>query len=211
VIAEARKRLGEHESGSPQALDPSLLGAAIAIVAAHGDAATWDDFHTRFEAAKTPERRLLYLNGLTAFRDAALIARTLELVRSGAIQKQDSGSVLGNLIDDPYAQAQVWAYLKEHWDELKTRVTPQSLAWRFIPNLGSMCDATTADEVRVFFAVPERHIEGGDRALQQAVENIDLCAKMKASQSANASAWLRGKRKSAPPPGGSSATRGASL
>ncbi len=161
------------------------------MVAAHGDGAVWDDLRARFDAAKTPELRQVFLAGLTDFRDPALIARTLELVRSGAIQKQDSGWVLGDLIANRHVQTQVWSYLKEHWAELATRVTPQSLAWRFIPDLGTICDATTADEIRVFFAVPDHHIEGGDRYLQQAVENIDLCAKMRARQSGATATWLR--------------------
>jgi aminopeptidase N len=191
VIAEAKRRIVAYEAGTANALAPSLIGAAIGIVAAHGDAATWDDLQARFASVKTPELRQLFLAGLTEFRDPALIARTLELVRSGAIQKQDTGWVLGDLISNRHAQAQVWGYLKEHWGELATRVTPQSLAWRFLPSLGSLCDATTADEIRVFFAVPERHIEGGDRYLQQAVENIDLCAKMRARESGATASWLR--------------------
>jgi aminopeptidase N len=191
LIAEARRRLGARETGTANALAPSLLGAAIAIVAAHGDGAAWDNLHWQFLAAKTPELRQLFLGGLTEFRDPALVARTLELVRNGAIQKQDSGWVLGDLVSNPYVQTQVWAYLKDHWEEIAKHVTPQSLAWRFLPNLANFCDATTADEIRVFFAVPERHIEGGDRYLQRAVEDIDLCAKMRVRESAATAAWLK--------------------
>ena len=191
VIAEARRRLAEYESGKAGALDPSLLSTAIEIAAAHGDDAVWENFRSRYASAKTPELRQLYLAGLTGFRTPALIARTLELLHAGGIQKQDSGWVLGSLVGNRYAQAQVWGYLKEHWGDIKSKVTPQSLAWRFIPSLGSICEATTADEIRAFFVVPERHIEGGDRALQQAAENIDLCAKMRERQAVAASAWFQ--------------------
>jgi puromycin-sensitive aminopeptidase len=196
VIAEARRRLAAYEHGTTDALDPSVLGAAIDMVAAHGDGAVWEDLRAHYVSAKTPELRQLYLSGLTAFREAPLIARTLELLRSGGIQKQDSGWVLGHLVDNRYAQAQVWTYLKAHWSEIKARVTAQSLAWRFIPSLGSFCDATVADEIRSFFMVPERHIEGGDRALQQAAENVDLCSKMRERQTVVAAAWFQAH----PPP-----------
>jgi puromycin-sensitive aminopeptidase len=190
VIAEARRRLADYEHGTADALDPSVLGAAIQTVAAHGDGAVWDDFRARYASAKTPELRQLYLSGLTGFRDPALIVRTLALVTSGDVLKQDSGWVLGGLIDNRYAQAQVWTFLKAHWPEIKARVTPQSLAWRFIPSLGSMCEPGLASEVQTFFGTPERHIEGGDRALQQAAESIELCARTRERQSVVAATWF---------------------
>ncbi len=204
---DAKRRLAAYERGESHALDASLLGTAIEIVAAHGDAKTWEDFRFRSAHEKTPEVRELFLEGLAGFRDSALIARTLELVRAGGVQKQDAGRVLGGLVDNQYAQSQAWSYIKSNWQELQARITAQSHAWRFLPKLGAMCNDEAAADVREFFGKTEHRVEGSERPLRRAVENIEICARMRAREAPAVAAWLQ-KQRGAQPEQSSAAARG---
>ena len=57
------------------ATDPSLLAAAISVVAATGDEDDFELFHTRFGAAATPQDELRYLYALAGFDHAELVDR----------------------------------------------------------------------------------------------------------------------------------------
>jgi hypothetical protein len=108
----------------------------------------------------------------------------------GAVQKQDAGAVLGKLMENRFARQQTWHYIEANWTALQTRVTAQSHAWRFLPKLGAMCDQAAADDVRDFFSQPGHHVEGSDRPLQRAVENIEICSRMRVREAPAVNAWL---------------------
>ena len=83
VRAEAVKRVEAWEQDRTT-LDPTLVGAVLAIVAHGGDAKRWDDFKARMDAANDPEDRDHFMGALTAFEDPALIQKSLELAHSRA-------------------------------------------------------------------------------------------------------------------------------
>ena len=60
-----------------ESIDPALAAAAIAVVAAVGDGADYEEIRQRYQNAPTPQLELRYLMALTTFDDPALMDRTL--------------------------------------------------------------------------------------------------------------------------------------
>src|SRR5690606_20096944 len=54
---------------APGSIDPALVAASIATIAASGGAEEFDAFFERFEAATTPQEELRYLSALADFDD----------------------------------------------------------------------------------------------------------------------------------------------
>jgi hypothetical protein len=62
---------------NPASVDRSLAGTVTRLAARRGDRALLREYRRRFEEATIPAERDLYLGALGAFRDPALVGRTL--------------------------------------------------------------------------------------------------------------------------------------
>ncbi len=65
-------------SVDPTSVDPELISAATSVVAATGDASTYDHMRQRFLTATTPQEQLRHLYALAEFDDESLILATCE-------------------------------------------------------------------------------------------------------------------------------------
>ncbi len=196
VVAEAQRRLGAWEK-DPKALDGSLVGALLGIAARHGDAALWDDFELRMSAAATPEEHDHFLYALAEFRRPELIRKSLALAVSGKIRKQDTAGFLGALLRQRDATDATWAFVTSHWPEVVARSTPQSLAWRFLPSVGSLCTPKAREKAASFFAA--HPVEAGGRPLANALESIDLCVRLQKLHAGELGKWLARRPRPARP------------
>ena len=111
----------EREARGDGQVDPSLVAASVAIVAAGG---TPEDFERYLEAigsARTPQEELRYLYALPDFRDAGLVQRTVEMTLSGEIRTQNAPGVLARAVANREHGDRAWAFVKEHWDEIVSK------------------------------------------------------------------------------------------
>jgi aminopeptidase N len=189
VIAEAQKRLAAYFK-DPKSLDPSLMRTALTLSARHGDDKLWAEIRARMEAAPTPELHDGYMYALSDFPEPAQVERTLALVANGDIKKQDAAAMLGALVSEEKSQEKSLAYVESHWPEVAARATSQSLAWRFIPSLAALCSDEGRDQVAAFFAQPEHRVEGATRSLDEALQQVHLCATLRKNQQADLAKWL---------------------
>ncbi len=187
VLGEARKQLAAWEK-DPAALDPTLVGAVLEISARHGDAALWTDFVARMKSAATPEDHDHFLYALAEFRDPSLIQRSLALATSGAIRRQDVAGFLGVLLQNRDAATATWSFVTSHWPDVLAHSTSQSLAWRFVPAVGSLCTEKAHADAAAFFAA--HPVEAGARPLAEALESIDLCVRLRQLHAGELGRWL---------------------
>ena len=74
------------------------------------------------------------------------------------------------LLRHPATRRDAWAYLKEHWTELRDELI--SFGGRgAVPALAAACDPALRNDIAAFFA--EHPPRGAERALQQTIEQID--------------------------------------
>ena len=190
VVSSARETvLGELDA--PGSVEPGLLNAAVTVAAMHGDAALYDTYLARSQAATAPEERYRYLYALAAFPDPALVRRTFDYALSPAVRGQDAKFLLASLMTNRPAQGLAWRLLQSRWAEV------QQKSGEFVGNtvvigaLASFCDARTLGEIRTFFTTHK--VPDAARTLDQTIEQIGACGRLSTAQSAPLAAWLKGR------------------
>jgi puromycin-sensitive aminopeptidase len=193
VVAEAQKRLTAYLK-DPKSLDPSLVRTVLMLSARHGDDKLWDVIYARMNEAPTPELHDNFMFALADFPEPAQVDRTIALVPSGGIKKQDAAAMLGALVHEEKSQQATLDWVETHWPEVIAHATAQSLAWRFIGSLSSLCSDAGRDQVAAFFAQPEHKVEGATRSLDEALQLVHVCAALRKNQQADLALWLKAHR-----------------
>jgi aminopeptidase N len=186
VIADAHK-LTEQYIADPGSVDADIAGDAVALAAAHGDAALYDQLLALSKNATNPDVQTTALYDLAAFTDPALVKRTLDYLSAGNVRNQDSGALYGILLRDRETREQTWSYIKSHWPQTKAQLTSFS-GERLIGATGIFCSATQRDDMQSFFAA--NPLASTDRTLKKAVDSINDCIQLHEAQEPNLKAWL---------------------
>ncbi len=190
VLASARG-LVQAELKQKGSVDPTLLNVVIELAASSGDAALYDQYLARGQAAVAPEERYQYLFALTYFSDPALVRRTMDLALSPAVRSQDTKLVVANLLGNTADKRLVWALVQERWPAIQEKTGEFVGNVVIVGALASTCDGAQADEIEQFFAA--RPVPDADRTLRQALEKIRSCSRYVEAQRPKLAAWLEGK------------------
>jgi aminopeptidase N/puromycin-sensitive aminopeptidase len=177
AIAAAREMV-QQLLQRPSSVEGTVAGPALTVAAENGDASLYDQLSGTSGNA--------YLFTLAAFRQPALIKRTLDLVDQGKVRQQDYARFFPALLAGPGREI-AWDYLKAHWDDLAEKVT--SFGGRgAVSALGSSCSESMRDDVKKFFV--DHRAPGAERALQQSLERMNNCIEFKQLQQKNMQQWL---------------------
>ena len=171
-----------------ESVPPSLIGAALNIAAGAGDAALYDRMLAKMRAsAATPDIYYRIFNALPAFRDPALVQRSLAFALTDEARSQDVPTLLTGLMGGARGDA-AWTFVQQRWDAITAKVGVFQGVPYIVGGLGGFCSTARANEVKAFF---EAHPEpAAARSLRQAIERIETCAAIDARQSAPLTAWL---------------------
>ena len=161
------KKWFDAANADPTSVDPELISAATNVVAATGDAATYDDMRRRFAAAGTPQEQLRHLYALAEFDDEALLLSTCEFAMSSSVKSQNAPFLLRAAIANRRHGAAAWGFVREHWDEANTRF-PSNTIVRMIDSVKLLNTAELVDEAASFFA--DHPIEQATKTLDQVLE-----------------------------------------
>jgi puromycin-sensitive aminopeptidase len=162
-----RAESAKHDSGA----DPSVLSAAITVVAAVGGEAEYDQFHQRFGAATTPQEELRYLYALAHFDDSDLVQRLVAATMTDEIRTQNAPYVLGRAMANRDNGALAWAFVRDNWDEVNARFPSNSIV-RMLGGIRSFRGRDVADDVFTFFESHE--VPQGDKQLAQHLERLEV-------------------------------------
>jgi aminopeptidase N len=174
------------------AIPPTLAPTVLQVAAYAGDAALYDQYVARLGSlSDEPEEYYRFFRALTWFRDPSLVRRTLEFAVSPAVRTQDTASLIGGLMRQPWSRDAAWAFTKAQWRALTQKLG----VFQGIPGLvaatDGFCSVEGANDVRRFFAA--NPVPGAERTLQQSLERIANCAALDARQSAALSEWLKAR------------------
>jgi puromycin-sensitive aminopeptidase len=176
------------ELARPGTVEPSLLNAAVTVAAKHGDAALYDNFLQRSKAASSPEEHYRYMYALASFSDPALVKRTVDYIVGPEVRSQDAKLFIADLLGNYDAQRQAWRLLQDRWPQLEKKTGQFGGTTVVIAALGTFCDTRTLGEVRRFFAVHKA--PDAVRTLEQALERIQQCSAVAATEPARLAGWL---------------------
>jgi aminopeptidase N len=189
AVARRARELAEQYLASPSSLPPSLVRQVLGVAAANGDAALYDRYVAKLAASSAqPEEYDRFLNALPAFRDPALVTRTLEYALSSSVRSQDAPAVFAGALAGPQRDL-AWRFVRDKWSALVEKLGVFQGLPGILGPLGSFCDRGKAEEIRAFFA--KNPLPAAARLLQQSLERIETCAAIDARQSAPFAAWLK--------------------
>ncbi len=186
VIAEATataKRFLDHDRGT----DPLLAEASLRIAAGFGDAALYDKVQQFYETSNDPQQKSDALVALALFNDPALVNRTLDYAVSGKVKNQDSFVLILIEMQRHQTRPLAWSYTKTNWDKVKAQFTTAS-GGSVVGSSGAFCSAADKQDVQQFYAAHK--VPASERALQNAINQIDACVRLHDQQQPSLTAWL---------------------
>ena len=148
---------------------PTLLNVVIELAASSGDAALYDQYLARGQAA----------------------VGTMDLALSPAVRSQDTKLVVANLLGNNADTRLVWALVQERWPAIQEKTGEFVGNVVIVGALASTCDGGQADEIERFFAA--RPVPDAERTLRQALEKIRSCSRYVEAERPKLAAWLKGE------------------
>ncbi len=192
VQARARE-LARGYLADPASLPGTLVTTVLQIAAVGGDRDLYDRYLAKTKTlAADPEEFYRFQNQLTVFRDPALVARTLDLALSPETRSQDTGTLVARLIASGASRATAWGYTKTNWKRLTEKLGTFQGIPTIISSLSSMCSTADAADVTQFFN--QNPVMSSERAVRQAIEQIQNCADLAARQAPAVTPWLNTAR-----------------
>lgn len=190
AVAEARK-LTQAYIKDPGSVEGTIIGPALSVTAAYGDAALYDQFVDGMEHAHNVDEYYHFLYALVSFRRPELTRRTLALIDQGKIRQQDYAGMLSGMLVESPAREITWDYLKAHWDSLAEKVA--TFGGRgAVSALAGFCSVEMRDDIQQFFT--SHRAPGAERAVRQSLERINSCIEFKQLQGGNMQEFLRQSR-----------------
>ena len=189
AVQRRARELALQYLADPNVLPATLAGVVLQIAAGDGDAASYDRYLAQLQKPGIqPEDYYRYFSALPAFRDPALVKRTLEFALSDNVRTQDTGTLLAGLLGRPASREAAWAFTQAQWPTLVKKLGTFQGIPTIVSALGGFCSTARAAEIKAFFA--KHPVASAERTLQQALERIENCAAVDARQSAPFAAWL---------------------
>ncbi len=186
--ALADKWLKDHNS-----IDPNMVNSTLRTAAYYGDKSMFDRFMIEFKQTKDRQVRRQLLSAMSGFRDRSAIEAGMEAVLDGDVPFLEGASLLFGGQSDESTRKMSFEFLKAHYDEIVAKM-PTGGGFDFgtvLPQVGSsFCSAASKAELQDFFAPHIGKFVGGQRALDQVLESIDLCASQVEAKKADVSAFL---------------------
>ncbi len=172
-------------------LDANLAGPVVELAARFGAKSRYESYLRTMRKANTPQERTRFELALAAFRDPALVERTLATSLTDDIPTQDVVPLLARLLANPAARERTWEFIRTRWEELSSRISP-GIAPRLVSALPALQRPIYRRQVAAFFRA--HPIPTAGRALKQALERFDLDAELRRRALPDLRAWLRAKR-----------------
>jgi len=173
----------------PRSLPATLAPTVLKVAALNGDRALYDQYVAKLGTlAAQPEEYYRFFNALPMFKDPALSKRTLDFALSPAVRTQDTGTLIGSLMVQPWSQDLTWEFVKTNWQTIVKSLGEFQGIPSIVESTGSFCSAPRAQEVRAFFE--KNPIPSSQRAVQQSIERIENCVALKERQSKPLASWV---------------------
>ncbi len=171
----------------PGSVDPNVAGLALSLAAYQAGPELYDAYLQHAKAAKTPQEYYRYLGALSSFRQPELAERTMQAALSPDVRAQDMFSPLFGTLGSEDNQQLAWKFFKTHFDEIQKK-SGGGLGSGFGFVASFFCSAEARQEVQQWFA---QHPDRSPRPLQQGLERLDDCIRIKQLQGENLSNWLK--------------------
>lgn len=174
---------------SSKPIPPEIRSSVYAVAARTGGKRAYDELLRRYHRATFQEERSRILRALALTQGPLLVRRTIQLCFSKHVRAQDIPTGIVTLLQNRYARAQTWAYLKGHWDEVLKLFAGGHLLPRVIDGLTVVADEDMLKDIRSFFSAHKA--PGAERTIRQVLESIESNIAWKRRDREAVRAWLQ--------------------
>jgi len=188
LAAEAR-RLAIGWIGDRKLVDPAMVDSVLLIAAQTGDASTFDALLAEAKTTSDGLDRRNLMVALLAFTDPALARRGLDILLDPAFDIRESETALriSNYSIPP--RRDTHDFIAANFDAMSKRVSRDTPgAWPYYA--AGLCSEGDRADVETFWRDRIANYAGGERALKQSLEQIHLCARLRATQERSVAAFL---------------------
>lgn len=173
---------------NPTDVDPSLIAAAVSVVASAGGPEEFDAFVTQMRSAPTPQDEMRYLNALADFDHPELMDRVLAMCLDGTIRTQNAPYLLRRCLGHRTLGDRAWTFVSTHWEAINEAFPSNSIA-RMLGGIAQLDRPATANLVFGFF---EHHtVPQGDQILAQHLERLEVNLALRAREANSLEHHLR--------------------
>lgn len=170
-------------------VDPALAAVALRLAAMRGNAALFETYRQRFEAAKVPADRDRFLGALAGFRDPELIEKALEYAIEGPLRPTEIFTIPFGVGLSERWEDRRFEWLVANYDKVTAKVPPYTRAR--LPSLAGGCSPERLARARKFFAEPAHQAPGLEKQLAKVAESVSDCAKLRERERGAVEAYLR--------------------
>jgi alanyl aminopeptidase len=173
----------------PASVDPTIAGAALAVSAANGDQARFEQFRGKFEAATTPADKSRYMSAMGNFRDPKIQDEVLAYALTPNVRVMDRFQLIGGMFMTEAGRDKVYAWTTKNYDKLASGLPVEFQA--YFPFFVSGCEQQRLDAAKKFFAEPAHKVDGTDRNLEKVASQIGDCLNLREREGAAVAAYLK--------------------
>ena len=164
----------------PSSVPPSIVSACLRLSSMRAGAGRFDLLQKRFESAKAPTERGLYLRSLGAFREPALVDRALDYAFSGPLRANELFVIPRGVGEAPPGRERAWRWMRENYSRLGERLPAEFMG--FMPLFATGCSAERLQAAREFFSLPAHRVQGTEQALGRVAAQVDDCLSLRARE-----------------------------
>jgi alanyl aminopeptidase len=162
----------------PHAVPASLAAAALRLHAgAAGDAALFEEYRRRLEAASVPAERARYVFGLGGFHDPAVRSRILEWALSGVLRPNEMFQVPFAFTDSPGGRDAIYDWFTRNYAVYEKKMPPVFMSG--LPAFAGGCESDRVARARSFFGQPGHSVAGTSREVEKLAEQVGNCVALR--------------------------------
>jgi alanyl aminopeptidase len=177
----------------PTSVAADTAGVALPLASMKAGAARLAQLRAAAASAKTPEDRVMALRAMGTFDDPALLRKALDLSLTDEFKLSELRHLFGGAMGHRVAWPTLYAWEKENWAKLRTRLPGSLGRGMLIDVAGTMCTRAELDDARDFFVPATQGVEGVKRHLDEVLEAVGLCIALREHSASEVTKYLKRK------------------
>lgn len=175
-VRRKAEELYERYRQDQSTVSPDLAPALITVLAHTGDERRFNEFLKAFKDAATPQEEDRYMYSLAAFRDAALLQKTLEKTLNGEVRTQNAPYLVRSVMTNTAGRDVAWSFMKENWATI-LKLFPDNSITRMCEGITTLVTEELLADARKFFT--EHEVKTGQKIINQHLEKLAVAVALK--------------------------------
>ncbi|MDQ3335682.1 MAG: M1 family metallopeptidase [Myxococcota bacterium] len=185
ATALAWKWLDDHS-----AVEPEVTGAVLGVAASRGDEKLFERVYADAKKEKDRTERTRLLGMLGSFTDPKLVARAMGIAITDEFELREGLGLLQGGFRERGTREAAYKFFIDNFDKIAAKLPEMYrpyMAYTFV----SMCDDSRKAEFEKFFRPRIEKLDGGEHAMNQALEALTLCSAQRKAQAPGVIAFLK--------------------